>query len=93
MDKPWFHEVRRYLEAQEYPEGASVNNKNFLSRFSVKVFLSNGTLYKRNHGSTLLRCIDKSEAEKIMANLHEGNFGTHSSGHTMAKKILREGYY
>ena len=20
-DKPWFHEVKRYLETQEYPEG------------------------------------------------------------------------
>lgn len=25
--------------------------------------------------------------------IHEGSFGTHSSGHTMVKKILREGYY
>ena len=23
-EKPWYHEVKRYLEAQEYPEGASV---------------------------------------------------------------------
>ena len=41
----------------------------------------------------LLRCIDKIEAERIMVELHEGTFGTHSSGHMMAKKILREGYY
>ena len=34
-DKPWFHEVKRYLEAQEYPEGASVNDKKFLRRFSA----------------------------------------------------------
>ena len=25
--------------------------------------------------------------------MHEGTFGTHSSGHTMAKKIIRVGYY
>ena len=25
--------------------------------------------------------------------MYEGTFGTHSSGHTMAKKILRVGYY
>ena len=25
--------------------------------------------------------------------LHEGTFGTHSSGHTMTKKILRAGYF
>ena len=92
-EKPWYHEVKRYLEAQEYPEGASINDKKFLRRFAAKFFLSNGILYKRNHDSTLLRCVDKTEAEKIMAELHEGNFGTHSSGHTMAKKILRAGYY
>ena len=37
-DKPWFHEVKRYLEAQEYPEGASVNDKKFLRRFAAKFF-------------------------------------------------------
>ena len=25
VDKHWFHEVKRYLEGQEYPEGASIN--------------------------------------------------------------------
>ena len=24
VEKPWYHEVKRYLEAQEYPEGASI---------------------------------------------------------------------
>ena len=43
--------------------------------------------------SVLLRCIDKVEEEKIMAELHEGVFGTHFSGHTMEKKILRVDYY
>ena len=28
-----------------------------------------------------------------MEDMHEGVFGTNSSGHTMAKKILRAGYY
>ena len=92
MDQPWFHEVKRYLEAQEYPEGASVNDKKFLRTFSAKFFLSNGILYKRNHDSVLLCCIDKVEVEKSMDDLHEGAFGTHSSRHTMAKKILRAGY-
>ena len=50
-------------------------------------------LYKRNHDLILLRFMDKKEAGKIMEDMHEGIFGTHSSGHTMAKKILRAGYY
>ena len=85
--------MRKYLEAQEYPEGASINDKKFLQRFSAKFFLSNGILYKSNHDSTLLRCVDKKEVKKIMEDMNEGIFGTHSSGHTMANRILRAGYY
>ena len=55
--------MERYLEAQEYPKGASINDKKFLQRFSSKFFLSNEILYKRNHDSTLLDCVDKKEAE------------------------------
>ena len=61
-EKPWYHEVMRYLEAQEYPEGGSINGRKLLQRFAAKFFLSNGILYKRNHDSTLLRCVDKKEA-------------------------------
>ena len=93
VDKPWFQEVKRYLKSQEYLKGASINDKKFPRRFSAKFFLNNEILYKRNHDSTFLQCVDKSEAEKIMEDMHEGTFGTHSSGHTMAKNILRAGYY
>ena len=78
--------MKRYLEAQEYPEGASINDKKFLGRFSTKFFLSNGILYKRNHDSTLLCCMDKKEAKKIMEDMHEGIFGTHSSDILWLKK-------
>ena len=37
--------------------------------------------------------MEKKEAKKIMEDMHEGIFGVHSSRHTMAKKILRSGYY
>ena len=85
--------MKRYLEAQAYLEGASINDKKFLRRFAAKFFLGNGVLYKCSHDSTLLRFVYKKETEKIMEDMHEGIFGTHSSGHMMAKKILRAGYY
>ena len=37
--------------------------------------------------------MDNKEAESITEDMHDGIFGTHSSGHIMAKKILRDGYY
>src|ERR1051325_9502770 len=79
-EKPWFYEVKRYLEDQEYPEGASVNDKKFLRSFAAKFFISNDILYKRNHDLVLLRCVDQKTVGRIMEELHEGAFGTHSSG-------------
>ncbi|RDX74082.1 Retrovirus-related Pol polyprotein, partial [Mucuna pruriens] len=42
---------------------------------------------------TLLRCVDRQEAERIIEEVHERTFGIHASGHTLARKILRAGYY
>ena len=47
VDQLWFHEVKKYLEAQEYPEEALVNDKKFLRRFSAKFFLSNRSEERR----------------------------------------------
>lgn len=41
----------------------------------------------------MLRCMDKHEANLLIKEIHEGSFGTHVNGRTMAKKILRVGYY
>jgi len=92
-DKPWYYDIQRFLEKQEYPEGASNTDKKTLRRWSSNFFISGNSLYKRNYDSVLLRCVGQPEAEKIMAEIHEGPFGTHSSGHSMSKKILRAGYY
>ncbi|XP_052723844.1 uncharacterized protein LOC128193781 [Vigna angularis] len=57
-------------------------------------FILNGDiLYKRNHDMVLLRCVDAKEAELILKEVHEGTFGTHMNGHSMARKILRAGYF
>ena len=40
-----------------------------------------------------LRCMDRHEADLLMHEIHEGSFGTHVNGHSMAKNMLRAGYY
>ncbi|XP_058763854.1 uncharacterized protein LOC131637289 [Vicia villosa] len=92
-NKPWFYDIRRYLEKQEYPENASIIDKRTLRKLASKFFLNGDILYKRNYDLVLLRCVDKQEADALMKEIHEGTFGTHASGHTMARKILRAGYY
>jgi len=41
----------------------------------------------------LLRCMDAKEAESKLEEVHDGTFGTHMNGHSMARKILRAGYF
>ncbi|RDX71789.1 hypothetical protein CR513_48814, partial [Mucuna pruriens] len=48
---------------------------------------------RENTDMTLLRCVDRPDAERIIEEVHEGTFGTYTSGHTLARKILRARYY
>ncbi|XP_050889304.1 uncharacterized protein LOC127094523 [Lathyrus oleraceus] len=92
-DKPWFFDIKRYSEKQEYPEDATIPDKKTLREMSARFFLSGYVLYKRNHDFILLRCMDIHEVDIIIKEIHEGLFGTHSIGHAMAKRILRAHYY
>ncbi|XP_050888618.1 uncharacterized protein LOC127093757 [Lathyrus oleraceus] len=91
--KPWYHDIKTYLEKHMYPKIASITDKKALRNFLSKFFLNGDVLYKQSYDSVLLRCLDRHEAERIITDVHEGSFGTYSSGHSMSKKILRAGYY
>ena len=91
--KPWYFDIKRYIENKEYPQEASDNDKRTLRRLAADFFLSGNILYKRNHDIVLLRCVDTREVEQMLVEVHEGSFGTHANGHAMARKILRAGYY
>eukprot|EP00253_Pinus_taeda_P032841 PITA_32841 len=55
--------------------------------------LINDVLFKRNYDSVLLRCVEKTEAEKVLQELHDAPAGGHYAGDATAHKILRAGYY
>ncbi|XP_050877403.1 uncharacterized protein LOC127081165 [Lathyrus oleraceus] len=50
-DKPWFYDIKTFLEKQQYPEGISITDKKALRRLSSKFFLNGDVLYKRNYDS------------------------------------------
>ncbi|XP_050920135.1 uncharacterized protein LOC127137751 [Lathyrus oleraceus] len=39
-DKPWFYDIKTFLEKQQYPEGISITDKKALKRLSSKFFLN-----------------------------------------------------
>ncbi|XP_057453231.1 uncharacterized protein LOC130745105 [Lotus japonicus] len=91
--KPWYYDIKKYIKCKEYPSVATENDKRTLRRLATSFFLNGDVLYKKNLDLVLLRCVDATEAQRIIDEIHEGSFGTHMNGHTMAKKILRAGYY
>ncbi|XP_038679448.1 uncharacterized protein LOC119980725 [Tripterygium wilfordii] len=56
--KPWYYDVKQYLEKGEYPLEASDNDKRTIRRLSSSFFLDKNVLCKRSSGFVLLRCVD-----------------------------------
>ncbi|RDX95188.1 Pol polyprotein, partial [Mucuna pruriens] len=53
--KPWYHDIREYLNKRIYPLGEIENDKRTLRRLAAGFFLSGAILYKRSTDLTLLR--------------------------------------
>ena len=52
--KPWYFDIKQYVENKEYPPGISDNDKRTLRRLVTGFFVSGTILYKQNHDMTLL---------------------------------------
>ncbi|XP_070013534.1 uncharacterized protein [Nicotiana sylvestris] len=81
------------IKFREYPEHAKADKKRTIRRLAGGFFLNEEILYKRTPDSNLLRCIDATEVERIMSEVHSGVCGPYMNGYVLVKKILRAGYY
>uniref|UniRef100_A0A2N9G9N4 Uncharacterized protein n=1 Tax=Fagus sylvatica TaxID=28930 RepID=A0A2N9G9N4_FAGSY len=72
-NKPWYYDIKRFIQDREYPPRATENEKKYIRRMAFQFFLSGEILYKRTHDATLLamcRCrrgqsIDPGDARGI----------------------------
>ncbi|XP_012472515.2 uncharacterized protein LOC105789696 [Gossypium raimondii] len=92
-DHPWYHDILRYVKNREFPGQVTENEKKTLRRLANDYVLDGEILYRRAKDQVLLRCVDAVEARQILEEVHEGVCGTHANGFTMAKQIMRFGYY
>lgn len=82
-----------YLHDNILPPDLSNNQRRtFIRQFSRYVILAD-ILYRQGLDGTLLRCLESDEAQIALHEVHEGICGPHSSGPTLAKKLIRTGYY
>ncbi|XP_075087678.1 uncharacterized protein LOC142169679 [Nicotiana tabacum] len=91
--KPWYHDIKKFLATSEYLEDATNGKKSALRRLANHFFLNGEVLYKRTPNLGLLRCVDVAEATRLLEEIHAGTYIPHMNGFTLAKKILRVGYF
>ena len=82
--RPWYHDIKAYIKNNEYSPSATDSEKKFIRCMTCQFFLSGEVLYKKNHDSTLLWCVDASDANHLMEEMHEGLLGAHASGPLLA---------
>ncbi|XP_055830980.1 uncharacterized protein LOC129900016 [Solanum dulcamara] len=91
--RPWYYDIKRLIEAREYPENATSKQKGTLRRMANHFFLNREILYRRTPDLGLLRYVDAKEMMRLLEEIHAGTCGPHMNGFTLAKKILRAGYF
>lgn len=82
-----------YLKNGYDPTNLDHTKKRALRLKAKQYHLMNDVPFRINYDSVLLRCLEKSEAEKVLQELHYGPIGGHYAGDATAHKILRAGYY
>ncbi|XP_070040196.1 uncharacterized protein [Nicotiana tomentosiformis] len=70
--KPCYPDIKRFLKTREYPEHAKGDQKRTIRRLADGFFLNGEILYKKTPNLNLLRCVDATEAERIMNEVHSG---------------------
>ncbi|RDX67749.1 Tf2-11, partial [Mucuna pruriens] len=83
--------ILKYIQDNYTPDDARQARK--IVREATKYVVVDRHLYRRGFALPLLRCVDESEAEYVIREVHEGICGTHIGGRALASKIVRAGYY
>ncbi|VFQ58945.1 unnamed protein product [Cuscuta campestris] len=90
-DDDWRYELMEYLETGQKPDDEE-RARNVVLR-APRFQVIDGHLYKRAIGGPLLRCLTNPEAERVIAEVHEGVCAAHQMSRTLAQRIILLGYY
>ncbi|XP_038713399.1 uncharacterized protein LOC120007270 [Tripterygium wilfordii] len=60
---------------------------------AVRFTIYDGQLYRKSYSGPLLRCVTTRQGGDILLELHEGEWGNHSSGRSLANRTLTSGYF
>ncbi|XP_016173638.1 uncharacterized protein LOC107616157 [Arachis ipaensis] len=87
----WQQPYIQYLRSGSIPE--QIKDKIKFRRQASFFTLMNNILYRRGYSRPLLKCLDRTEADLILSEAHEGICGIHCGARSLAQKVLRAGFY
>ncbi|VFQ98142.1 unnamed protein product [Cuscuta campestris] len=90
-DDIWMDDLVRYYMTGQFPEDEDRIRKIKLR--APRFQMLDGRLYKRAFGGPLLRCLTRAEAERVIAEVHEGVCAAHQMSRTLAQRIILLGYF
>ncbi|VFR00417.1 unnamed protein product [Cuscuta campestris] len=90
-DDHWMCDLMEYLMDGSLPEQDDRARKVKLKAPRFQVL--DGKLYKRAFGGPLLRCLTNREAERVIAEVHEGVCAAHQMSRMLSQRIILLGYY
>ncbi|RVW13893.1 hypothetical protein CK203_090003 [Vitis vinifera] len=85
----WTYDIRIYPDRNSTRR----SNRHKVRVQAARFTLIGGHLYKRSFTGPYLRCLGHSEAQYVLAELHEGICGNHSGGRSLAHRAHSQGYY
>jgi len=87
----WMTPIKNYILHGTLPEKGSERRKVF--RKASRYIVQGGILYRIGFSMPLLRCVVHDDIKRVLREVHEGACGDDTGGQTLAKKILRYGYF
>ncbi|VFQ97169.1 unnamed protein product, partial [Cuscuta campestris] len=90
-DDIWLDDLVKYYMTGQFPEDEDRVRKVKLR--APRFQMLDGRLYKRALGGPLLRCLTRAEAERVIAEVHEGVCAAHQMSRTLAQRIILLGYF
>jgi hypothetical protein len=87
----WISEIRDYLNENILPKDHVSAER--IVRLAKRYTMVEGDLYRRGANEILMRCITQEEVRELLAEIHGGECGSHSSSRTLVGKAFRHGFY
>jgi transcription antitermination factor NusG len=87
----WARPIMDFLVDGQVPADET-EARRVVRRFKGHTII-NKEIYKRSATGVLQRCVESSEGQEMLREIHQGECGHHASSRAVVSKVFRHGFY